>query len=148
MRPGIERSRRMQGVAAPACLVITPTVEQALSAAEQARLLLADDSLRVVPVTSATRARRVLAAGPVAIVTGTAADLLKMAVIEMWRRRSEFPEFRLSALIHDEIMGSVPLGLEQSAAAWLKGIMIEVGNKLIDPIPVDAEVKIGPTWGG
>ena len=78
MRPGIERSRRMQGVASPACLVITPTVEQALSAAEQARLLLADDSLRVVPVTSATRARRVLAAGPVAIVTGTAADLLAL----------------------------------------------------------------------
>ena len=42
MRPGIERSRRMQGVASPACLVITPTVEQALSAAEQARLLLAE----------------------------------------------------------------------------------------------------------
>ena len=78
MRPGIERSRRMQGVASPACLVITPTVEQALSAAEQARLLLADDSLRVVPVTSATRARRVLAGGPVAIVTGTAADLLTL----------------------------------------------------------------------
>ncbi len=78
MRPGIERSRRMQGVAAPACLVITPTVEQALSAAEQARQLLADDSLRVVPVTSATRARRVLAAGPVAVVTGTAADLLAL----------------------------------------------------------------------
>lgn len=81
-------------------------------------------------------------------VQGTAADLLKMAVIEMWRRRSEFPEYRLSALIHDEIMGSVPIGLEHAAAAWLKGIMIEVGNKLIDPIPVDAEVKIGPTWGG
>lgn len=68
----------MQGVAAPACLVITPTVEQALSAAEQARLLLADDSLRVVPATSATRARRVLASGPVAVVTGTAADLLAL----------------------------------------------------------------------
>lgn len=78
MRPGIERSRGMRGVGAPACLVITPTVEQALSAAEQARLLLGDDTLRVVPVTSATRARRVLATGPVAVVTGTAADLLAL----------------------------------------------------------------------
>ena len=78
MRPGIERSRRMQGVASPACLVITPTVEQALSAAEQARLLLGDEDLRVVPVTSATRARRVLTAGPVAVVTGTATDLLTL----------------------------------------------------------------------
>jgi ATP-dependent RNA helicase DeaD len=78
MRPGLERSRGVQRVAAPTCLVITPTVEQALSAAEQARLLLADESLRVVPVSSAIRARRVLAAGPVAVVTGTAADLLAL----------------------------------------------------------------------
>ena len=78
MRPGIERSRRLHGVASPACLVITPTIEQALSAADQARLLLGDESLRVVPVTSVPRARRVLAAGPVAIVTGTAADLLAL----------------------------------------------------------------------
>ena len=78
MRPGIERSRRLHGVAAPACLVITPTIEQALSAADQARLLLGDESLRVVPVTSVPRARRVLAAGPVAMVTGTAADLLAL----------------------------------------------------------------------
>lgn len=76
MRSGVERSRGVEEIAAPACLVITPTVEQALSAAEQARILLADASTRVVPVSNVARARRVLGSAPVAIVTGTASDLL------------------------------------------------------------------------
>jgi DNA polymerase I-like protein with 3'-5' exonuclease and polymerase domains len=81
-------------------------------------------------------------------VQGTAADLLKIASIALWERRAEFPEFRLTALIHDEIIGNVPIGLEKQAGDWLRSVMIEVGNKLIDPIPVDAEVKIGRSWGG
>jgi ATP-dependent RNA helicase DeaD len=78
MRPGIERSREGGDTAAPTCLVITPTLEQALAAAEQARRLLADDTVRVVPVTSVVRARRILAAGPVSVVTGSANDLLAL----------------------------------------------------------------------
>ncbi len=78
MRPGVERSREVQGNAAPACLVITPSVEQAKTAADQARVILADDTSRVVPVSQVGRARRVLAAGPVAVVTGTATDLMAL----------------------------------------------------------------------
>jgi ATP-dependent RNA helicase DeaD len=78
MRPGVERSREVTESGAPACLVITPTVEQALSAAEQARVLLADDTSRVVPVSQVARARRVLGSGAVSVVTGTAADLLQL----------------------------------------------------------------------
>lgn len=76
MRSGIERSRSVEENAAPACLVITPTTEQAVGAAEQARVIFADVSNRVVPVSNVTRARRVLASGPVSVVTGTASDLL------------------------------------------------------------------------
>jgi ATP-dependent RNA helicase DeaD len=78
MRPGVERSREGGQTGAPACLVITPTIEQAMAAADQARRLLADPSIRVVPVTGAVRARRILGAAPVAIATGTPADLLAL----------------------------------------------------------------------
>ncbi|MBY0491504.1 MAG: DEAD/DEAH box helicase [Gemmatimonadaceae bacterium] len=78
MRPGIERSRAGGQDAAPTCLVITPTPDQALTAADQARRLLSDDAARVVPVSGVTRARRVLAAGPVAVVTGAPSDLLAL----------------------------------------------------------------------
>lgn len=78
MRPGVERSREVGGNAAPGCLVVTPSVEQAMTAAEQAHVILGDTTSRVVPVSNVARARRVLAAGPVSVVTGTATDLLAL----------------------------------------------------------------------
>ena len=78
MRPGVERSRQGGAAGAPVCLIITPTIEQAMAAADQARRLLADPAVRVVPVTGAVRARRVLGLAPVGVVTGTPADLLTL----------------------------------------------------------------------
>jgi ATP-dependent RNA helicase DeaD len=78
MRPGIERSREGGKESAPVCLVITPTSDQAYTAADQARRLLADPAARVVPVSGVSRARRVLAAGPVSVACGTAGDLLAL----------------------------------------------------------------------
>jgi len=102
MRPGVERSREVQGNAAPACLVVTPSVEQAHVAADQARVLLDDETSRVVPVSQVARARRVLAAGPVAVVTGTATDLLALR--------------RDAALTVDQIKAIVIIGLDDVLA--------------------------------
>ena len=102
MRPGVERSRDVEGNVGPACLVITPTIEQALTAAEQARVLFANDTSRVVPVSHVARARRVLASGPVAIVTGTAADLLALR--------------RDSALRLDALRAAIIIGLDDVLA--------------------------------
>jgi ATP-dependent RNA helicase DeaD len=102
MRAAVERSRGTQGVAAPACLVITPTPEQALVAAEQARRLLGDEGTRVVPVTAVPRARRVLAA-PVGVVTGTAEALLALR--------------RQAALSLEGLRGVVVCGLDVLLAA-------------------------------
>lgn len=99
MRSGLERSRGAQTGLAPSCVVVTPTLEQALSAAEQARLLLADDTLRVVPVSAVARARRVLAFGPTAVVVGTAADLLELR--------------RASALRLEDLRSVVVIGLDE-----------------------------------
>ena len=98
MRPGLERSRSEPLGMAPACIVVTPTAEQALGAAEQARLILSDDALRVVPVSAVARARRVLALGPVAVVVGTAAELLELR--------------RASALRLDALKAVVVIGLD------------------------------------
>lgn len=98
MRPGLERSRSEPLGMAPACIVVTPTAEQALGAAEQARLILSDDALRVVPVSAVARARRVLALGPVAVVVGTAVDLLELR--------------RASALRFDALKAVVVVGLD------------------------------------
>jgi ATP-dependent RNA helicase DeaD len=95
MRPGVERSRISDNSvnATPGCVIITPTVEQALAAADQARVILADDTSRVVPVSQVARARRVLGAGPAAVVTGTAVDLLAL------RKDSALPLDGLRAVV-------------------------------------------------
>ena len=103
MRPGVERSREGGQPGAPVCLVITPTIEQAMTAADQARRLLADPSVRVAPVTGAVRARRVLGFAPVAVVTGTPADLLAVR--------------RDAALSVEQLQTVVIVGLDEILAA-------------------------------
>ena len=85
IRPGVERSRGKGGIATPVCLIITPSPEQAITAAVRAQELLStstppdnESPERVVPVTAPQRARRVLASAPVAMVSGTAAHLLEL----------------------------------------------------------------------
>ncbi|MEI6740265.1 MAG: DbpA RNA binding domain-containing protein [Gemmatimonadaceae bacterium] len=119
MRPGIERSRET-GESGPACLLICPTVEQALSAADQARLLLADLTARVVPVSQVARARRVIANGPVAVIAGTPADLLAL------RKDAALPLDHLKAVIL--------IGLDDLLAAGA----IDALRALLGDIPSDA----------
>ena len=64
LRPGVERSRAGGAPSGPACLVITPSALATQLAAEEARDLLDAPSLRVVPITAAARAKRVLATSP------------------------------------------------------------------------------------
>jgi hypothetical protein len=109
MRAAVERSRGAQGVAAPVCLVITPTSEQALVAAEQARRLLADEGTRVVPVTAVARARRVLAA-PVGVVTGTVETLLALR--------------RAAALSLEGLRGVVVCGLDTVLAGGAQEALV------------------------
>ncbi|MES2524308.1 MAG: DbpA RNA binding domain-containing protein [Gemmatimonadota bacterium] len=120
MRPALERSRGAGGEAAPACLVVVPTIEQALTAAERARGLLADPASRVVPVTSAARARRVLAAGPVSVVVGLASDLLALR--------------RDSALRLDGLQTVVVLGLDE--------IFADAGGETLQTLLGDAPGEI------
>jgi len=81
-------------------------------------------------------------------VQGTAADLLKMSVREIWARRDEMPEARLVALIHDEIIMDTKEEAADKVASWLKGVMVEVGNYMLNPVPTDADLKIGKSWNG
>lgn len=99
LRPGIERSRGAGADAAPACLIICRDIHAVRMATAQAAKMLGPDGGRVVPVTGVTRARRVLASAPVAVVAGTAADLLKL--------RQD------SALDFGQIQVMVFLGLDQ-----------------------------------
>jgi DNA polymerase I-like protein with 3'-5' exonuclease and polymerase domains len=52
------------------------------------------------------------------------------------------------AFVHDEIVVQADAAQADDAAAWLRQAMIDGLAPLIDPVPVEVEVKIGRTWGG
>jgi DNA polymerase-1 len=77
-------------------------------------------------------------------IQGTAADLLKKAMIEIdCRLRGEHSDSRLLLTVHDELVLEVPEGKVDAVAAMVKKGMEEVAELKV-PLVVDA--GWGPSW--
>jgi DNA polymerase-1 len=50
--------------------------------------------------------------------------------------------------VHDEIVVEADADQADAAIAWLRQAMLNAMEPLIDPVPVEVEVKVGKTWGG
>ena len=77
-------------------------------------------------------------------IQGTAADIIKLAMVHVWRRlRAELPEARLILQVHDELIVEAPEAVAEKAAAILREEM-EGAVKL--SVPLTADANIGTTW--
>jgi DNA polymerase-1 len=77
-------------------------------------------------------------------IQGTAADLLKLAMLAVDRRlEAEHPDARLLLTVHDEMVVEVPEG-EVEAVGLLVRTEMEGAAKL--DVPLVAEAGWGPTW--
>ncbi len=77
-------------------------------------------------------------------VQGSAADIIKMAMVRVWRRlRDELPSARLILQIHDELIVEAPFADADKAASILKEEM-EQACKL--SVPLTADVEEGTSW--
>lgn len=77
-------------------------------------------------------------------IQGTAADIIKLAMVSVWRRlREELPEARLILQVHDELIVEAPEALAEKAAVILREEM-EGAIKLA--VPLTADANIGKTW--
>ncbi|MGN0649093.1 MAG: DNA polymerase I [Oscillospiraceae bacterium] len=77
-------------------------------------------------------------------IQGTAADIIKLAMVHVWRRlRTELPEARLILQVHDELIVEAPEALAEKAAVILREEM-EGAVKL--SVPLTADANIGRTW--
>ncbi|HCF83073.1 MAG TPA: hypothetical protein DER68_03740 [Ruminococcaceae bacterium] len=77
-------------------------------------------------------------------IQGTAADIIKIAMIRVYKRlKKEMPEARLILQVHDELIVEAPENLAAKAAVILQEEM-ENAVKLAVPLPCDA--KTGKTW--
>jgi DNA polymerase I-like protein with 3'-5' exonuclease and polymerase domains len=81
-------------------------------------------------------------------VQGTGGDGIKLALALLWERRDQAPGAFPVPAVHDEIVVEADAGRADAVATWLKAAMVEAMAPLIDPVPVEVEVKVGATWGG
>jgi DNA polymerase-1 len=77
-------------------------------------------------------------------IQGSAADLLKLAMIRVDREMLRFPDARLLLTVHDELVFEVKTDEVAAFSAWVKGVM-ESAYTLRVPLVVD--VHAGANWG-
>lgn len=77
-------------------------------------------------------------------IQGTAADIIKLAMIEVHRRLAEdFPEAKMVLQVHDELVFDVPREHLERVAKVVRETM----EKALDVgVPLEVEVKAGPDW--
>ena len=77
-------------------------------------------------------------------IQGSAADLIKLAMIRVWGVLDEVhPQARLLLQVHDELLVEAP---EAEAEAVAEVVKREMQNIFPLKVPLDAEAHIGSTW--
>ena len=80
------------------------------------------------------------------VMQGSAADLIKAAMINIHRRieKSE-PDVKMILQIHDELVFEVPAKDAQKHAKWISH---EMTSSIKLDVPLKVDIEIGPTWLG
>ena len=78
-----------------------------------------------------------------AIIQGTAADLIKMAMISMYPQLKKY-EARIISTVHDEVLVSCPIKNAKQVYAVVHRSMVEAGINL--SVPIDIKIKFGRNW--
>ncbi|MCH5208183.1 MAG: DNA polymerase I [Oscillospiraceae bacterium] len=77
-------------------------------------------------------------------IQGTAADIIKIAMIRVYRRlKAELPEAKLILQVHDELIVEAPEAVAEKAADILRE---EMQNAVKLSVPLPADAKTGKTW--
>jgi DNA polymerase-1 len=77
-------------------------------------------------------------------VQGTAADLIKLAMIRVHERlRADFPQSRLLLQVHDELVLEVP---EADVSAVREAVAAEMAAVAELIVPLVADTGVGDTW--
>lgn len=77
-------------------------------------------------------------------IQGTAADILKMAMIEIYKKIKNSSDIKMLLQVHDELVFEIKNGKEKKYAGEIAEIMENI-VKL--KVPLVADVKIGDNWG-
>jgi DNA polymerase-1 len=82
------------------------------------------------------------------VVQGSAADLIKIAMVRVHRRlKDEQRPSRLLLQVHDELVLETPKTAAESEAAMVKQEMVSAGEKLSLKVPLKVEAGWAANWG-
>lgn len=77
-------------------------------------------------------------------IQGTAADIIKIAMIRVYRRlKKELPQAKLILQVHDELIVEAP---EESAEQALNILKEEMQSAVKLSVPLLVDAKCGKTW--
>jgi DNA polymerase-1 len=82
------------------------------------------------------------------MVQGTGGDGVKCALALLWERRGEVPGAFPVLAVHDELVVECAEDQAEAVATWLRTAMIDGMAPFLDPVPVEVEITVAPTWGG
>jgi len=77
-------------------------------------------------------------------IQGSAADILKLAMLRVYRGLERFPSVRLLLTVHDELVLEVPEASIETFRPWLKH---EMESAFELRVPLLVEVHAGRSWG-
>jgi DNA polymerase-1 len=76
-------------------------------------------------------------------IQGTAADILKRAMIDLHQAQSAIPGLRMILTVHDELVFEVPEAAAEEASALIRHHM---EHAVALDVPLDVDVGVGRTW--
>jgi len=78
------------------------------------------------------------------VIQGSAADLIKIAMLRVHRRiETEKPALRMLLQVHDELVFETPAGEVERHAKWVAEEMV---NAIHFDVPLRVDTKFGPSW--
>jgi DNA polymerase-1 len=80
-------------------------------------------------------------------IQGSAADLIKLAMIHVDRRlREELPRTKMILQVHDELVFEIPEDEAEQAKQLVKSEMEEAGTHLGLSVPLKVDLGVGSNW--
>jgi DNA polymerase I len=78
------------------------------------------------------------------VIQGSAADLIKVAMVKIHRRiKTEQLPIRMILQVHDELVFEVPIAEAEKHAKW---VAEEMTNAIPFDVPLKVDTKCGPSW--
>jgi DNA polymerase-1 len=79
-------------------------------------------------------------------IQGTASDIIKTALAQVWADRTAWPNAELILCVHDELDFVCPEADAEPVAAWAAEHMLAAAAAYLPDVPGEVEVAIGPSW--